>query len=585
MGETVTDSAGARTLWRWLIALVTVGFVTWTYGQLRFATSPNWQDTPGYLAHALYVAEHGDLLGFLRECFTGTFPITERHPLYFLILAPFASRTADFFWVAKFIDLLTGLLVLLSLVWMVARRHGRWPALIAAIVYALSNSLVIASSHVNNETQFVLCTLWAWWFLTEYPGDAKAADDKAGMPAPWTRWAIAGAWIGLAYLAKSPAVLLGLAVVVAGLWRARLAFITGPRLWVFLASAAIVGSPLLVRNVIGFGTPFYEGMNSSITWIDDWSEIGGKHSVMYYDQYGVMTIESNGMPTASTYLSTHSAGDIARRLVKGLITETTKVAPQALAFGVPPLGRSATLFGFLVLGLAIAGWWTRRRSWEGVLLFFSTGAFLTFFGWDHMFPEIRYLAPLVPIWIAFASLAVWQLLCRMVAAAHVQKIVAACAVAAVVVAGSWTFASGALTSKRPTMDATPAYNRLNDWLNKNIEAGDRVMHGPTREFYGLIWVIDRPISFMLTPDASTLPDFLRYLSERKVRYLVMHPENVGGEGGRLKDALAPYFEATAAGEIVAKLPLPGWEPVYSDPGSPRHFIIYEAKPADGVSAR
>ena len=577
--------------WTWicLIAALIAGFVTWTYGVLRNETSASWQDTSGYLAHALYIKEHGGIIGFLRECFNGTFPVTERHPLYMLLLLPFASRTEEFFYYAKLVDLAFGVALLASLIWMVTRRYGKGPALIAGAIFSLSNSLVIASSHVNHETQFTLLVLWMWWFLTgsraaavaspagQEATPASLAPGNREVPGSALQWGLAGLCLGLAYLTKSPAILLGMAVLAAGLWHARLRFLVSRQWWTFAAVTLVVSSPLLVRNIVGFGTPLYEGMNSNITWIDDWADMGGDHSSMFYDQYGVMTIEVNGMPTARDYLRTHTVMDIGQRLIKGLHTEVTSVAPKALAFAVPPRGRMATLFGFVVLSCAIAGWWVTRKSWEGALVFFSSGAFLVFFGWDHMFPEIRYLAPLVPVWILLASLVIWAVISRLVRPVAAWRSVAVAASVAVAVGTGWTLTSGSLSRAQPMMEVSPSYARLNDWFNRTIVKGDRVMLGPTREFHGLIWVIDRPISVVLAPDSTSLDGFLKYLHDRKVRYLVMHPENIEGEGGRLKEALSPYFGVSPAGEIIEKMPLPGWSPVHTDEGTPRRFIVYESQ--------
>ena len=557
--------------WWALLALTFAAFVLWTFAALRQDPSIRWQDTSDYLAHALYVAEHGGLLGFLREAYTGAFPIVERHPLYFLMLAPFASRTAEFFWNAKVLDLVTGLAVLLSLVWMVNRRYGRGPALVAALLYAVSNSLVTASSHVDNETQFTLCTLWAWWLLTDVP---EHDSDSAGMPSSVMKWALAGALVGLAFLAKSPAVLMGVAIVVAGVWYTRARLVTSSRLWVFLAATLLFASPLLVRNIIGFGTPLYEGINSHISWMDQWMEKGSEDSIIYYDTYSVLTVEHNAMPTAADYFRTHSISVALQRLADGAYGEFTSVVPAAL--GSPLFRIGGRALGFAVFGLALVGWWLRRRTWDATLTFFWSGAFIAFFSWDTLFPEMRYLAPLVPVWIAFASFAVWRVGAMLLSRGTVWRLQAAASCAVVFLALGWTVASGKLTQPREILAASPSYFHFVDWLNHNGESGDRIMIGETREFYGLIWMVVPRIYTVLNPSATTLDGFLHYLGERKVRYLLMHPEYFTGPNREIAAALAPYFEVTPDGGFVEKQPLPGWRAVLQDQEKPGHFILYEA---------
>ena len=389
------------------------------------------------------------------------------------------------------------------------------------------------------------------------------------------RWAIAGVCLGLAYLTKSPTLLICISIVVAGLWYARLKFLLSPNLWFLLLTAILVSSPLLVRNIRGFGTPLYEGVNSNITWLDNWAEIGGERSILYYDRYGIVTVERNGLPTAREFLNEHTSAQIARRVLKGAFNEITKVAPSALRPAVPTPSPLSTAWGFVVLAFAAGGWWLRRRSWEATLVFFWSGSFLVFFGWDRMFPDIRYLAPLVPIWIAFAAYGLWSLMLRLMTVHAAWRAQVVAVSGAVAMVAGWALASGALTQPQPIVAVSPAYGRLLDWLNSTIEPGDRILLGPTKDFYGLLWMVSKPVSVVLTPDVESLEGYQRYLHERNVRYVVISQESALGAKG----ALVPYFSVTPLGGIVENKPLPGWRAVAEDTGQPRRFVIVEAEDA------
>lgn len=598
----ITEMSRTAVRHYWIVVgALLAGFLLCAIGMLRDATYPGWQDTEAYLGHSLYIADHGGIWGFFRACFDGTFPITERHPLYMLLLAPFASQEPVFFLTAKIIDLLFGLVTLLAFFWMVLRRYGRGPAMIAGVLYGLSSSLLVASSQVNHETQFVLCTLGVWWLLTEpartaspvtaAPAGGQVSDGRWGFllrrqsasdapieHVPWQRWAFAGVWLGLAYLVKSPALLLAVAIVVAGLWHVRLRFFATRRFWVLLVTTIVVASPLLIRNVRGYGELLYEGVNTNIMWLDQWSELGAEHSIMYYDRYGIVAIERNGLPTAKEYFQTHTAGDIAERLFSGIFKELFVVGPKALSPVLPlPYRVSTSWWGLAVIAFGLAGLWLRRRSWEASLVFFWSAAFVVFFGWNRLFPDMRYLACLIPVWIAYASFAIWTLMIRFLKPVVAWRFVAVGTVVLVLAAVGWTVRSGSLTQPRPIMAQSPSYSHLIDWFNNHIEAGDRVLLGPTAEFYGLLWMVKRPISVIMTPQVDSLDGFLRYLQERKVRYIVMNTENAKGDKGKLTNALAPYLEVTPSGELVEKQRLPGWRPVFADPDSKRHFIVYEAE--------
>lgn len=569
-----------------LLACLSLGFVSLALVILRRDADPAWQDTDGYLSHAIYVAEHGGLIGFLRESFTGTFPFTERHPLYLLMLAPFASQTPDFFWNAKLLNVATGLVVLLTLVWMVARRSGRAAALLAGAAYGISNSLVIASSHVNHEPLFTLSLLFSWWCLTrpQAAPDPAPAGLPGDMPQGAWRWAAAGAWLGIAYMVKSSALLAGLAIGVAVIWHAGWRVVARPQPWALLAAAVLVCSPLLARNLVAFGQPLYEGVNSHIMWLDDWSDLGRGDTVLYYDRFGANTLEVNDLPSLGDLLRRNGPVELGARFLHGVLHEISVVARDALC---PPYWLPLWVeapWAFSILALATLAAWRCRRSWEGRLLIVSSGAFVVFFGWDRMFPDIRYLAPLVPVWIACAAHEATRLVRRVGSERVVARLAAGFVLAfAVVTVGEATL-SGKLTKPVPRMAVSPAYLRLTQWLRDNIGAGDRFLLGPTQEFYGLNWM-RRDRGFVIqTPTVDSVADFLAYLRKRRVRYIVMHPENVTSTDARYARELGEYFQVDQAGSIFTLRPLPGWQPVARDPGTPSRYVVLRSMDVGGTGA-
>lgn len=79
---------------RIMAALPVAGFALWVFGELRQANDPKWEDTEGYMAHSLCIADHGGVLGCLKQSFAGAFPVVERYLLYMLMLASFGSLAA-----------------------------------------------------------------------------------------------------------------------------------------------------------------------------------------------------------------------------------------------------------------------------------------------------------------------------------------------------------------------------------------------------------------------------------------------------------------------------------------------------------
>jgi hypothetical protein len=556
-----------------------VGFAIWTFAALRESGAPSFQDTEAFLGHSVYIREHGGWWGFLKACFDGSFPIAERHPLFMLLLQGFAERDAAFFWNARLLNLGLGSVLLLTFVWMMQRRHGTGPALIGGLLFAISGALVIGSSRVTQEPLFGLCTLWFWWFIT---GGSRGTDttEPGAVPeeSPRTgQWLAAGVCLGLAWLAKSPAILILAAVLVSSVLFRGAEPIRRGRLLVLLVATLAIASPLLVRNVVGHGTPLYGGVNSNITWVDRWGQLGEEHSILRYDQYGIMRIDRNGLPTLGDYLETHDLRDMASRLYRGMKSELLRVMPDAV--GPRSLERTPRrAIGLLVFAIALIGWWQRRRSWDAMLLFFWSAAFITFFAWDTMFPEPRYLAPLVPIWIGYASVVLWQAWQRLCGR---QALVAATAlvVGTSVVGSAAPLVSGRVTQPVEVIDASPAYLRLVDWFKAELEPGDTILLGPTMEFYGLLWLVDTEVWVIRTPSVTSLEAWNRYLRDRNVRYVVIGEESMRGESRSLVDVFALYFRTEADGTVRQLQPLPGWRTAAIDPGTPSRYVVLEALPA------
>lgn len=560
-----TTSPVFRRWYGWAAALILLSFLVIAGTALREATDPAWQDTEGYLGHGLYVQEHGGLWGWLRDSFHGRFPISERHPLYLLMIAPGAARTADYFFSAKLINLGTGLAVLASLLWMVRRRCGPGPALLAGSLYAVSQSLVIPSAHVANEPVFVLCTLWSWWWLT-------GAPTRRG-------WLLAGMAAGLALLAKSPAMLMIIAAGLAFGWQHRQRVLTTPALWGFLAAVLVTASPWLVNNLRLYGRPLYEGVNTQIMWLDRWSELGDPASVMYRDAYGIKTIERNALPDMHRYLAAHTPRQILARLARGYYQQTTVVAPEALRPAAGWLQPFGVWAGGAVLLCGLIGWWQKRRTFEGILVGLWTLAFLTFFGWNgQLFPDVRYLAPLIPIWVAYAAVVLWAVVQHGRRLAQAARVALVISVLTVGTGALWLVVTGRATAAHPRLGASPAYERLMRWLNTQRPQGASLMPGPTAEFYGLFWMAELPLRIYQTPAVRTREAWLQYLADRHIDTLIIHPENLRGLEGMLGAELLPHWFEAADGSIQVREPLPGWVLAYRDPGTPSRFLVYHPAP-------
>ena len=96
-------------------------------------TNPAEMDTVSYLETSYQIAQTGGVLAHIPNCLKGIYLESTRHPLYMLILSTFAMPNIDFFVNAKICTYFIGLLLLLTLFYVVYRRFGFWSAFIAAI--------------------------------------------------------------------------------------------------------------------------------------------------------------------------------------------------------------------------------------------------------------------------------------------------------------------------------------------------------------------------------------------------------------------------------------------------------------------
>ncbi len=556
---TTSHPPAGGTLWRLACVAVIAGFVINAFAALlRDTQFSGREDTWSYLAHSVYLAEHGGVWGFLREAFAGTFPIVERHPLYMLLLSPMAERTAWFFFQAKLANLVLGMLVLASFCWMVWRRDGAATALLAGTGYAASASLIASSSHVCSEPALILTVLWTWWWLT-------------GPQTAW-RWGIAGLWLGLAFLAKSPAILVMAATLAARLWHTRGRALASPALWLFILAAVLVASPLLVRNVRAHGQLLWEGINSSIMWQERRSDVG--NSDVREDTYGVLTIERDTFPTLAQYLRTHRLGDVALRLGRGAAKET-RIIIRALATDRKLPGPLALAWGLGVLLAALAGWWLQRRTWVATLCAWWVAAFLAFFSWDaEMWPAARYVAPLIPVVFWFAGRALWQGVRRLASPARAAQIVWGVCLLLTAVLTVRAMGKGVFDARQPVLTVSPAFQRLVAWMNAQAPDGARVVSGPTREFDGYLFFVAHPMARIIAPHAPDEAAYLSALRDRRISHLVVHRENIRGWDGELASTFAAHWSVTPEGGMMERTPVPGWEQAYADSGVPARFLVY-----------
>ena len=66
-------------------------------GHVNENTDPEGWDTIAYLQEANLIKNNGGTTDFFKLCLNGKYKQSNQHPLYILLLSPFASREISFF--------------------------------------------------------------------------------------------------------------------------------------------------------------------------------------------------------------------------------------------------------------------------------------------------------------------------------------------------------------------------------------------------------------------------------------------------------------------------------------------------------
>ena len=523
-------------------------------------------DTSAYLEQAREIQRIGGPFGWLIRSYQGRYAQANQMPLYVLILSQLRFGSIRVLGWAKLLTLLIGLGGIV-LTFSVAQRLFGLPVAI------LSSSGVATRGCYMGYTTIVACeSLLAIWILLAWA--SMAQHLRSGKRA-----AMMGLFVALAYMTKGTGLLLlpvALSVIfvrtVVKTARSRSARrdcpaetqdrrkVTGRRdrrmvvealrrfalsrnLYAFLGVFVLTASPVIVRNLRRYGTPFYN-VNEAVVWMDTW------------DQYFSRDPEIRH-PTMRSYLATHSTWQIADRLASGLVLQFTYLLVAV---------------GWIVLILMLAAF--SRRKWRPIVWpGFAIGAiFFVFFSW-YPVKDVRFVVPLIPIVVILAAAGFDSIMRFIAGERRWLPRAAALALALLLITRP---ALAVLSTSRifrdpiQTYQPPPAYFEVLDWLRENVGANTTWMHGPTHS-YAYPWVqrlSGRPLPI---PWVQGMDDLQADLRDRDVRFLLLDASTLR----QRQRAFQGYLElAGEHGLRVQQLPA-GWRLVAANKENPPTIMIFE----------
>jgi hypothetical protein len=523
------------------------------------------QDQSSYLAGAQQLRSTGGLAGFLRGCITGRYQEAIRHPLYLLALSPLASRDMGFFIRAKLLSTALAAVFFALFFLFVRREHGFAAAAAAAALLLCTRVFVMHLSWVSCEYLLLIFTVLAWHFTFRGFADRKL-------------WVLAGACSGLAYLAKPNGLILLPAFVLSALLLALKArtvkrLLKDRHLYLYVAAFALAAAPLLTRNVVSFGNPFY---NEAVRM-----HLLSEDPELYLSPRSMERLSLRG------YLATCTAEDAVRRLASGARVLAENYAWSLRRAPGPALAR---LYGLaLILALVLMILTERRERAVYCAVFIGlTCLSLTAMGISserHLMPALCLLAMSLGAGLGrLLERSDRRLAARGYPAglAYLLPLAALASFSLGRAAAAWRMDAGDV---RGMYAYAPGDERLASWLETHLKKGDVIVQPPHLKPYVLSSMMmfnprlkGRRIEI---PSGLDGREGLREFAEKsRASYLVVNRSGLERRGGLFAELVE---DAPGRGLRAHALP-PGWKLAYADPEPPAEFLVI-ALPYAGAQPR
>ena len=366
-------------------ALVAFGLLIARF--LLLENNPFDDDQAAFLETAFAVAEDGGPGRLMTDLYAGRFEEANRHPLYIALLSMSPNFAAG-----QILSAALAAITLLVTSVLCLKRFGPATAGCYAVLLSTNAAFYRFGTSVVCEILVILLS-GVVWFVWSRPAEVETSkQDRTSFAAHApARGAVLGALLAVLWLTKATGLLLT-AIAIAWLaWRiVRERF---SRRWLLAGACfglawCVVASPLLVRNVRRFGSPFYN-VNSKLLFADEYSD----------------AVLESPLPTsvlAAEYWRTHSIADMILREVRGLVWESYILLRS---LGPPPLDDGRVLIGLglgLMIVVGVASGWTASRG--GRLALAWTAVFVPVFAWYvPVAAGERFLMPLlVPLLVLAA---------------------------------------------------------------------------------------------------------------------------------------------------------------------------------------
>lgn len=511
-------------------------------------------DTAAYLSDARSVHESGGPMALPGMCFRGTYLEANQMPLYIGMLSVVTSETLKILGLAKLLTLFLGTVGILVTFVVAERLYDTHAALLAAALLACNTCYLTFSTMVACEPLLTIWCVLAWLAIVQYL--------RHGRGGCWV-----GLFIGLAYMTKGTGLFLVPVALATFVYRERRRFLRSKQVWLSVLVFLLVSSPILVRNVRCYGSPFYN-TNQSFIWTDSLDEL-------YSPDPSIRE------PTFCDYWRRHSLRQMAERVLRGGFKEgvyTVTASGQTYLLN-ERLGLKAWPIGLLILALAAVVVFSKREQAAALP---AAGIFVLFFVFFTWYPakDIRFLVPLLPMILALASRGAVIGIERLAKSKRLKRKIAPGKVVTglviVLTSGSIVFAATRPNVRKNPMHCyatPPSYHELVGWLSKNVSGEKKCMLGPSHA-YSYFWTSKLDGKLMPVPWVRSMEKFQDVIKKQGVSHVVI-------DYSTLRNRMASFRGwIELDGQVLAlKKTPPGWKKVFaSSPTAPAVMVFSVGTP-------
>jgi len=372
-----------------VLILLSLNFAMLGIDSLNKATNPEYADTTAFLGEANFIKSNGGIANFLNLSLSGKYKQANQHPLYILLLTPFATKDISFFINAKIASLIIGFILVISLFYVTNKLYGPFCAMVASLGVLLNSLFLRWTTLVACESLLMVLSLFCIFFIVR-----GFTNNKF--------WIYAGIFAGLAYLTKGSALFLLPPFALASLFVYGTGILKNKYFWLFFILFISVSSPLIIRNVVVYNHPLYNVNLRS--YLSD-----SKIQYIYFNpNEGVALPKIDGKGENDAQLEpSHprslNLSDFPAKFARAMLTEgevllrSINIEPAASYLS----RNQQVVFMSLLFLLFIAGIATEKRLGPRVYIITTVLVFVISLGLFR--PIARYFLPIIPfIWIYIA---------------------------------------------------------------------------------------------------------------------------------------------------------------------------------------